>query len=173
MWTVARFLPAVSDVPVVPEKARVARLIAGRGQGKLVEDRFEMSQTDPIAELLTRIRNAMRARHNQIALAHSRVREAVCRVLLAEGFLAGVETGGEGYKKKLILALRYSTAGESVIRGLERISKPSIRRYAGAKMMPRVSGGMGLHVVSTPLGVITDREARRRNVGGEILLKVW
>jgi|SwirhisoilCB2_FD_contig_31_32827685_length_1126_multi_5_in_0_out_0_3 small subunit ribosomal protein S8 len=132
-----------------------------------------MSQTDPIAELLTRIRNAMRARYNQVDVAHSRLREAIGRVLLAEGFLAGVETAGEGYKKRLILALRYSAAREPVIRGLERVSKPSIRRYAGAKAMPRMSGGLGLHVVSTPLGLMTDRQARRANVGGEILFRVW
>ena len=132
-----------------------------------------MSQTDPIADLLTRIRNAMHARYNQVELSHSRLREAICRVLLAEGFLAGIETSGEGYKKKLMLALRYSVAREPVIRGLQRVSRPSLRRYAGASSMPRVTGGMGLHVVSTPLGVMTDREARRRKVGGEILLRVW
>jgi small subunit ribosomal protein S8 len=132
-----------------------------------------MSQTDPIAELLTRIRNAMRARYNQVQIAHSRVREAICRVLLAEGFLAGIETAGEGHEKKLLLALRYSPSREPLIRGLQRVSKPSLRRYAGSKEMPRVSGGLGLHVVSTPLGVMTDREARRRNVGGEVLLRVW
>jgi small subunit ribosomal protein S8 len=132
-----------------------------------------MSQTDPIAELLTRIRNAMRARYNQVEIAHSRVREAICRVLIAEGFLAGMETAGEGYKKKLLLTLRYSPAREPIIRGIERLSRPSIRRYAGAKTMPKVSGGLGVHVVSTPLGVMTDREARHRNVGGEVLFKVW
>lgn len=132
-----------------------------------------MAQTDPIAELLTRIRNAMRARYNQVEISHSRLREAICRVLIAEGFLAGMETTGEGYQKKLSLALRYSAAREPAIRGIQRVSRPSIRRYAGAKTMPRVIGGIGLHLVSTPLGVITDREARRKNVGGEILLKVW
>jgi small subunit ribosomal protein S8 len=132
-----------------------------------------MSQTDPIAELLTRVRNAMRARYNQVELAHSRLREAICRVLLAEGFLAGIETRDEGYKKKLVLGLRYSAAREPIINGIQRVSRPSIRRYAGAKTMPRVSGGLGVHVVTTPLGVMTDREARHRNVGGEVLLKVW
>jgi len=132
-----------------------------------------MSMTDPIADLLTRIRNAMHARYNQVELSHSRLREAICRVLLAEGFLAGIETSGEGYKKKLLLALRYSVAREPVIRGLQRVSRPSLRRYAGADSMPRVTGGMGMHVVSTPLGVMTDREARRRKVGGEILCRVW
>jgi small subunit ribosomal protein S8 len=132
-----------------------------------------MSQTDPIAELLTRLRNAMRARYNQVELPHSRVREAICRVLVAEGFLTGIETAGEGYKRKLILRLRYSNAREPIIKGIERLSRPSIRRYAGAKTMPRVSGGLGVHIVTTPLGVMTDREARYRNVGGEVLFKVW
>jgi len=132
-----------------------------------------MSQTDPIAELLTRIRNAMHARYNQVEVAHSRLREAICRVLMAEGFISGIETAGEGHKKKLLLALRYSPTREPIIRGLKRVSKPSLRRYAGAKTMPRVSGGLGVHIVSTPLGVMTDREARRRNLGGEVLLRVW
>src|SRR5579863_225585 len=132
-----------------------------------------MAQTDPIAELLTRIRNAMRARYNKVEIAHSKLREAICRVLVAEGFLAGMETTGESYKKKLVLGLRYTASREAVIRGIQRMSKPSIRRYAGAQTMPRISGGIGLHLVSTPLGVMTDREARRRNVRGEVLLKVW
>jgi small subunit ribosomal protein S8 len=132
-----------------------------------------MAQTDPIAELLTRIRNAMRARYNQVELAHSRIREAIGRVLVAEGFLAAIDSAGEGVQKKLILTLRYSPTREAAIKGIQRVSRPSIRRYAGAKTMPRISGGIGVHVVSTPLGVMTDREARRKNVGGELLLKVW
>jgi small subunit ribosomal protein S8 len=132
-----------------------------------------MAQTDPIAELLTRIRNAMRARYNQVELAHSRIREAIGRVLVAEGFLAAIDNAGEGVHKKLILTLRYSPTREAAIKGIQRVSRPSIRRYAGAKTMPRISGGIGVHVVSTPLGVMTDREARRKNVGGELLLKVW
>jgi small subunit ribosomal protein S8 len=132
-----------------------------------------MAQTDPIAELLTRIRNATRARFSRVEIAHSRLREAICRVLEAEGFLAGVETAGAGYQKKLLLTLRYSPSREAVIRGIQRVSRPSIRRYAGAKTMPKASGGLGLHLVSTPLGIITDREARRRNVGGEVLLRIW
>ncbi len=132
-----------------------------------------MSQTDPIAELLTRIRNAMHARYNQVELPHSRVRETICRALMAEGFLASVEVTGEGYQKKMALGLRYSPTREPVIRGIQRVSRPSLRRYAGAKTMPKAAGAMGMHIVSTPLGVMTDREARRRNVGGEILLRVW
>ena len=132
-----------------------------------------MSQTDPIAELLTRLRNAIRARYNQVEVAHSRLREAICQVLVKEGFLSGLETAGEGHRKRLTLNLRYSEAREPIVTGIERVSKPSIRRYSGAKTMPRVSGGLGVHIVTTPLGVMTDREARHRNVGGEVLFKVW
>ena len=132
-----------------------------------------MSQTDPIAELLTRIRNAMHARYNQVEVPHSRMREAICRTLSAEGFLGGVEVAGETPKKKLIVGLRYSGEREPVIRGIERVSRPSIRRYAGANSMPRVPHGMGVQVVTTPLGVMTDREARRKKVGGEVLLRIW
>src|ERR1700694_5171608 len=106
-----------------------------------------MSQTDPIAELLTRIRNAMHARYNQVEVPHSRMREAICRTLSAER--------------------------EPVIRGIQRVSRPSLRRYAGANSMPRVPHGMGVQVVTTPLGVMTDREARRKKVGGEVLLRIW
>ena len=132
-----------------------------------------MSQTDPIAELLTRIRNAMRARYNELMIPHSRLREAICRVLMAEGFLAGVEVGGEGAKKTLALKLRYSATRESVIRGIDRVSKPSNRRYADAAEIGKSRGAMGVQIVSTPLGVMTGREARRRKVGGEILCRVW
>ena len=132
-----------------------------------------MAQTDPIAELLTRIRNAMRARFTQVEIAHSRMREAICRVLAAEGFLTGVDIVGEGIRKKLNLTLRYSPTREAAITGIQRVSKPSIRRYAGAKTMPKISNGIGIHVVSTPLGLMSDREARRKNVGGEVLLRVW
>ena len=132
-----------------------------------------MSQTDPIAELLTRIRNATHARHERVEVAHSRIREAICRVLVAEGFLGTVETGGEAPKRTLALSLRYSDKREPVIRGIRRVSRPSLRRYSGASEIPRVRGGLGVQVLSTPLGVMTDREARRKKVGGEILLAIW
>jgi len=132
-----------------------------------------MSQTDPIAELLTRIRNAAHARHAEVELPHSRLREAVARVLAAEGFLQSVSTGGEGYKRRLILGLRYTDDRQPVIRGLQRVSRPGLRRYAGFSKMPKIRAGLGINVVSTPLGVMTDREARRRKVGGEVLLAVW
>jgi small subunit ribosomal protein S8 len=132
-----------------------------------------MSQTDPIAELLTRIRNAMRARYNELEVPHSRLREAICRVLQSEGFLESVDVAGEVPKKRLAIRLRYSPTREPVIRGLQRVSRPSIRRYSGADTIAKAKGAMGVHIVSTPLGVMTGREAKRKRVGGEILCRVW
>ncbi|HXW83718.1 MAG TPA: 30S ribosomal protein S8 [Candidatus Binataceae bacterium] len=132
-----------------------------------------MAHTDPIADLLTRIRNAMHARFAEVIVPHSNIREAICRVLVNEGFLGGVETGGEPPKRKLVLKLRYGATQEPVIRGIQRVSKPSVRRYARAAELGKTRGALGVQIVSTPLGVMTGREARRKNVGGEILLRVW
>jgi len=132
-----------------------------------------MASSDPIAELLTRIRNAAHARHAEVQSPYSGLRLAVARVLAAEGFLESVEVTGEGPRRALTMRIRYGESREPVLRGLRRVSRPGLRRYAGAKTMPRIRAGLGLHVVSTPLGVMTDREARQRNVGGEVLLAVW
>jgi small subunit ribosomal protein S8 len=132
-----------------------------------------MSQTDPIAEMLTRIRNAVHAHHAEVELPHSRLREAIARVLAAEGFLNSVDVTGEGLRRKMVIGLRYTDGREAVIRGLQRVSRPGLRRYAGFSEMPRIRAGLGINVLSTPLGVMTDREARRRKVGGEVLLAVW
>jgi small subunit ribosomal protein S8 len=132
-----------------------------------------MSQTDPIAEMLTRIRNAAHARHAEVEMPHSRLREAVARVLAAEGFLQSVDTSGEGYKRRLLLGIRYTDDRVPVIRGLQRVSRPGLRRYAGCTEKTRIRAGLGINVLSTPLGVMTDREARRKKVGGEVLLAVW
>ncbi len=135
-----------------------------------------MSNTDPIAELLTRIRNAVHARHGELEVAHSRIREAIGRVLVAEGFLQSVEPTGEAPKKKITIRLRYAPSNEPVLRGIERVSKPGVRQYRGAAGLGRgraVTREMGVEVVTTPLGVMTGREARRRKVGGEVLLRVW
>lgn len=133
-----------------------------------------MSYTDPIAELLTRIRNAAHARHSQVEVAHSRVREAICRVLVGEGFLDSAEPSGEGTKRKLTIKIRYASNNAPVMRGIERVSKPSVRIYRSADGLGRAwSRGMNVEVVTTPLGVMTGREARRKKVGGEVLLKIW
>jgi small subunit ribosomal protein S8 len=131
-------------------------------------------RTDPIAELLTRIRNAMHARFNDLVIAHSTIREAICRVLVDEGFLDGIEVGGEAPRRRLVIKLRYAKGREPVIRGISRVSRPSVRRYAGVAELGRSRGGaMGIEIVSTPLGVMSGRQARRKHVGGEVLCRVW
>ena len=105
--------------------------------------------------------------------SYSRIREAIAKVLVIEGFLDSAEVGGEGYKKILKIKVRYSSAREPVMQGIERVSRPSIRRYRGAAELGKISRGMGIEVVTTPLGVMTGREARRKKVGGEVLLRVW
>ncbi|MGH7864959.1 MAG: 30S ribosomal protein S8 [Candidatus Binataceae bacterium] len=132
-----------------------------------------MPHTDPIADMLTRIRNGTRARFNEVTIPHSRLKEAICRVLAGEGFLDTVEVEGEIPKKLLRVKLRYSDDREPVIRDIQRVSRPSIRRYAGADAVAKARGAMGVHLVSTPLGVMTGRAARRKRVGGEVLLTVW
>ncbi len=132
-----------------------------------------MSMTDPIADLLTRVRNGAQARKDYVDCPWSVIKEHVVRVLIAEGFLREsslIETEG---KKDLRIWLRYDAGQRSVITGIKRISRPSLRVYVGAKEMPSVRRGMGINVLSTPLGILVDREAVRRNVGGELLCSVW
>ncbi|RMF22912.1 MAG: 30S ribosomal protein S8 [Deltaproteobacteria bacterium] len=132
-----------------------------------------MGMTDPIADMLTRIRNAVQARHERTSMPWSRLREEIAKVLVAEGYLTDVVVDGKGAGKRLSVVLRYSEEGEPAISGLRRVSKPSLRVYSPAQEVPRVRGGLGIAVLSTPAGVLVDREARRRNVGGEILCEVW
>ncbi len=130
-------------------------------------------RTDPIADFITKIRNAVRARHHRVEDTYSRMREAIARIMMDEGFLEWVEVQGQGARKKIVAGIRYTPTHEPVLRGIKRISKPSVRVYVGAKEIPKVQSGLGISILSTPLGVITDREARKRNVGGELLVSVW
>ena len=133
-----------------------------------------MSMTDPIADLLARLRNGAHARKEYVDCPWSVIKERLVRVLVAEGFLheSSVVDLGAG-KRDLRIWLRYDAAQRPVINGLRRVSKPSARVYVGADSMPKVRGGMGISIVSTPLGVLVDREAVRRKVGGELLCSVW
>jgi small subunit ribosomal protein S8 len=132
-----------------------------------------MSMTDPIADLLTRIRNGARARHEQVSMPWSGIKEQLARVLSQEGYVRNVSVSGEVAKRTLTVALRYTDGGESVITGLQRVSRPGLRRYTSSTDVPKVRDGLGVSIVSTPEGLLADREARRRNVGGEILCEVW
>ncbi len=132
-----------------------------------------MSMTDPIADLLTRIRNGNRGRKERVDVPWSTLKEAVARVFIAEGFLRDVAIVGEGVTKQLRLLLKYDDQRRPVISGIQRVSRPSLRVYVGKEEIPLVRGGLGINVLSTPAGVLVDREAKRRGVGGELLCAVW
>jgi small subunit ribosomal protein S8 len=133
-----------------------------------------MSMTDPIADLLARVRNGAQARKEYIDCPWSVIKERIAQVMAQEGFLreCSVVELGPG-KKDLRVWLRYDQSQRPAITGIKRVSRPSARIYVGAKAMPRVRGGMGINIISTPLGVLVDREAVRRNVGGELICSVW
>lgn len=127
--------------------------------------------TDPIADLLTRIRNASQALLPTVDMPHSRIKEGIARLLKQEGYLADCQVEGTTIKR-LKLKLKFQ-GRKGVIEGLRRVSTPGLRRYVGAGDIPRVLGGMGVAILSTPRGVLTGFEARRQNVGGEVLCYVW
>ena len=127
--------------------------------------------TDPISDMLTRIRNAGRALLPMVEMPHSRMKESLANILKKEGYVADVAVDGKTIKK-LKIQLKYQ-GKKSVIEGLRRISKPGLRRYVGATEIPRVLGGLGVSVISTPEGVMTGTQARKKNLGGELLCYIW
>ena len=134
-----------------------------------------MTMTDPISDMLTRIRNANIAMHDDVRMPSSKVKEALAEILHKEGYIEGydvaVNTGRPG--STLTVTMKYSPERSRTISGLRRVSKPGLRVYSGAREVPRVLGGLGVAVLSTSQGLMSDREARKRNVGGEILCEVW
>lgn len=133
-----------------------------------------MNMTDPIADMLTRIRNAVAARHDYVQMPASKMKVAIADVLKSEGFIKDFEVLADKGPQKLMRAqLSYSGKREPVLNGIQRVSKPGLRVYAQKREIPRVYGGLGIAILSTPQGVMTGQEARRRNVGGEILCYVW
>ena len=132
-----------------------------------------MSMTDPIADLLTRVRNANQARKEQVDIPWSRQKEAIVRVAVDEGFLQSCSVVEEDGTRVLRVWLRYDESHHPVINDLKRISRPSLRVYVGANDIKPVRGGLGIHILSTPAGVLVDREAKKRNVGGELLCSIW
>ena len=127
--------------------------------------------TDPISDMLTRIRNGGRALLPAIELPHSRIKENVAHILKQQGYVADVAVDGKTIKK-LKIQLKY-LGKKSVIEGLKRVSKPGLRKYVGATEIPRVRGGLGVAVISTSEGVMTDNQARKKNLGGELLCYIW
>ena len=129
--------------------------------------------TDPIADMLTRIRNALQAKHDNVIIPASNEKASIAKILLQEGYIASFEEVKDGNKKNILVTLKYDEAGESVIQGLKRISKPGLRVYAQKEKLPKVISGLGIAIISTNKGIVTDKVARELNVGGEVLAYVW
>jgi small subunit ribosomal protein S8 len=132
-----------------------------------------MSMTDPIADLLTRIRNANRARKVSVDIPSSKIKEQICRLMQEEGFIAGYEVIPDNKQNILRVKLNYLPKKEPVLTGLERISRPGSRVYVEADEIKSVFGGLGISILSTSQGIITDRQARKAGIGGELLCRVW
>ena len=128
---------------------------------------------DPIADMLTRIRNGLIARHDSVTVPASNMKKAIAKILLDEGYIKSVDYVDDGVQGQIKIALKYVQGKESVIKGLKRISKPGLRVYARSSEIPKVLGGLGIAIVSTSKGVMTDKEARNAGVGGEVLAYIW
>ena len=129
--------------------------------------------TDTIADMLTRIRNALVAKHEVVEVPASNMKKEIARILLQEGYITSYEVVEDGVQGKIVITLKYGPNGEKVISGLKRVSKPGLRIYAGCDELPKVLGGLGIAIISTSKGVMTDKEAKRGNHGGEVLAFVW
>ena len=129
--------------------------------------------TDPIADMLTRIRNALMVRKETVEVPASNMKREIARILVKEGYVKDVKETGEGYKANIAITLKYTEDGKSVISGLKRVSKPGLRTYSGAEEMPKVLGGFGIAIVSTNKGIMTNKQAKAANVGGEVLCYVY
>ena len=128
---------------------------------------------DPIADMLTRIRNAIIAKHKEVSIPTSKTKVNIAEVLLNEGYITSFEVVGEGVSSEIKIVLKYGPNNERVINGIKRISKPGLRVYAGYEDLPKVLNGLGIAIVSTSKGLMTDRQARAEKIGGEVLAYVW
>lgn len=129
--------------------------------------------TDPIADMLTRIRNANIVSHPEVNMPSSKLKVELAKLLKEEGYITDYEVKENGCFKTLVVKLKYDEAGNPVIANLKRVSKPGLRNYAKSKDLPKVLGGLGIAIISTSKGILTDRKARKENVGGEVLCYVW
>lgn len=132
-----------------------------------------MLVNDPIADMLTRIRNAQVAKHDTVMVPASNMKKSIAKILLNEGYLRNVDFIDDGMAGAIKCGLKYTQNKQPVIVGLKRISKPGLRVYVGCEELPKVLGGLGVALISTPKGVMTDKEARKNNVGGEVLAYIW
>lgn len=129
--------------------------------------------TDGIADLLTRLRNGAKAHHEQIRVPYSTVKESVVKVLHRAGFVGNFSTIADGVKKDLLISVKYNDGGDSVILGCRRVSRPGCRRFVSADAIPSVASGLGVSIISTPRGMMTNSEASEQHVGGELLCEIW
>ena len=129
--------------------------------------------TDHIADMLTRIRNALRANKETVEVPASNMKKAIADILLNEGYISGVELQEDGYNGKLLLTLKYVGKKKPVINSLKRVSRPGLRVYSDVETMPKVMDGLGIAILSTNKGILTDRQAKSQNVGGEVLCYIW
>ncbi|WP_316631017.1 30S ribosomal protein S8 [uncultured Ruminococcus sp.] len=132
-----------------------------------------MQITDTIADLLTRIRNANSAKHDTVQIPASNMKKAICQILVDEGYIKSFSVEEDGKQGVITVTLKYLEGKQPVIQGLRRVSKPGLRIYSSVEDMPKVMKGLGIAVISTSKGVMTDREARKQNVGGEVLAFIW
>ena len=132
-----------------------------------------MIVTDPIADMLTRIRNAQTARHESVLIPDSKTKRAIANILLNEGYISNIEVIEDKVQNDIKITLKYAENNKKVMSGLKRISKPGLRVYAGVEELPRVLNGLGIAIISTSKGIVTDREARKLGLGGEVLAYVW
>ncbi len=128
---------------------------------------------DPIADMLTRIRNAITAKKTDVVIPASKTKMSIANILLSEGYVSAVDTIENGIKKDIKITLKYGPNGEKVISGIKRISKPGLRIFSNCEELPKVINGLGIAIISTNKGVMTDKQARALNVGGEVLAYVW
>ena len=129
--------------------------------------------TDPIADMLTRIRNALMVNKETVEIPSSNMKKAIADIMLQEGYVSDVKLVEDGFSGKIVLTLKYAAKKQPVINGLQRISKPGLRTYAGVENMPKVMDGLGIAIISTNKGVMTDKQAKAANVGGEVLCYIW
>ena len=132
-----------------------------------------MLMNDPIADMLTRIRNGLIVRHDSVTMPASNMKKAIAQILLDEGYIKSVDYIDDGLQGQIKITLKYAQGKESVIKGLKRISKPGLRVYAKNDELPKVLGGLGIAIISTSKGVMTDKAARLAGVGGEVLAYIW
>jgi small subunit ribosomal protein S8 len=132
-----------------------------------------MPSSDPIADMLTRVRNALRAKHQKVDVPASKLKMEIARILKEEGYIVNFKLAEDGTQRSIRLYLKYTTTNEPAIVNIERVSRPGCRVYVGSGEIPRVLGGLGVNILTTPRGVMTGRDASKEGVGGELLCQVW